>query len=537
MSYLPPEIAPYVKYAAPPVIGAVIGYVTNRVAIKMLFRPLKAWRVGGIRVPMTPGVIPAKRADLADNMAEVVGDHLLTGREISEGLQQDIFQEQLLFLIEEKLKAVLDNDLDSLPSLIPNKYTIYFDIASKTVTYQIKGNIHTFIHSDGFAAIINDMVENRLEDFLNREISSILTVDNRDTFYLFIEKSMTKMFASAEMEQWLDDFVHQKVDSVLSQEKSLADFLPQSLQELLLETIDKQTTPLLVKLSTLVNDQEVRDKVVKGVCAGVDSFIESLGSMADMVRGFLNIEMVEKKVHEYLEEKNDDIVAWLQSEKVHARVQTTIRERTLDFLSKPVSSYVPSGDERVVEDFCARVTSQILLLLRDEEVAATLSLMIRSNIENYIDSGDMKIKKAVSELVGHESLATGRSRFKGEILSLIRSDQTIASLDSMVDSMVDNLLARRIGRLARIIPTGVRQGAAEALKNLASAMLKTGVPNLVQTLNIKKIVTKRVNSLDLLKLEGLLLTIMEEQFKYINLFGALLGFLIGCLNLLFLYRL
>ena len=82
MSYLPPELFPYIKYAAPPVVGAIIGYVTNKVAIKMLFRPLRAWRLGGIRIPMTPGVVPSKRLELAQNMGEVVGDHLLTSKEI-----------------------------------------------------------------------------------------------------------------------------------------------------------------------------------------------------------------------------------------------------------------------------------------------------------------------------------------------------------------------------------------------------------------------------------------------------------------------
>jgi uncharacterized membrane protein YheB (UPF0754 family) len=48
------------------------------------------------------------------------------------------------------------------------------------------------------------------------------------------------------------------------------------------------------------------------------------------------------------------------------------------------------------------------------------------------------------------------------------------------------------------------------------------------------VVAEKVDSLDLLKLERLLLSIMEEQFKYINLFGALLGFLIGCANLVLL---
>jgi len=537
MSYLPPEMAPYIKYAAPPVIGAIIGYVTNRVAIKMLFRPLRTWRVAGIRVPMTPGVIPAKREDLAENMGEVVGDHLLTGKEISNGLQQDIFQEQLLFLIEEKMKSFLGDDLATLPSLIPDKYYVYFDIARKTITYQIKENIHLFINSEEFSSIVGEMVDNRIEDFLRHDLSSIVSESNRDALYLFFEKNMTKMFASAEMKQWVDDFVHQKVYAALQQEKAIADFLPQSLHELLLATIEKQTAPLLLKLSSLVSDEDVRDKIVKGVCSGVDNFIESLGSMADMVRGFLKMETVEEKVHEYLVEKNDDIVLWLQSEKVHSRVKTTIRDRSLDFLNKPISSYVATDDNQVVEDFCAQFTRQLLLLIRDKQVATTLSLMIRSNVENYIDSGDIKVKTAVSELLGHESMAAGKLRLKGEILSLIKSDQTRSSIDSMTGIMIDNLLSRRIGKLAKIIPVGVRDGVSGAFKNLASTMLKSGVPDLVKTLNIKKIVTKKVNSLNLLKLEGLLLTIMEEQFKYINLFGALLGFLIGCLNILFLYRL
>ena len=49
----------------------------------MLFRPLHPWHIFGLRVPMTPGVIPAKRHQLAENMGEVVGDHLLTSKEIA----------------------------------------------------------------------------------------------------------------------------------------------------------------------------------------------------------------------------------------------------------------------------------------------------------------------------------------------------------------------------------------------------------------------------------------------------------------------
>ena len=53
------------KYIATPLIGAVIGYVTNWIAVKMLFRPRKEVRVFGKRLPFTPGVIPRGQARLA----------------------------------------------------------------------------------------------------------------------------------------------------------------------------------------------------------------------------------------------------------------------------------------------------------------------------------------------------------------------------------------------------------------------------------------------------------------------------------------
>lgn len=65
-------------------------------------------------------------------------------------------------------------------------------------------------------------------------------------------------------------------------------------------------------------------------------------------------------------------------------------------------------------------------------------------------------------------------------------------------------------------------------------MLATEVPGLVHFLNIRFIVTQRVDSLDLLSLEGLLLSIMVEQLNCINLLVTLLGFIISCCNLLFL---
>ncbi|MCI5131793.1 MAG: DUF445 family protein, partial [Candidatus Electrothrix sp. EH2] len=92
--------------------------------------------------------------------------------------------------------------------------------------------------------------------------------------------------------------------------------------------------------------------------------------------------------------------------------------------------------------------------------------------------------------------------------------------------------SRPLGVLRNLMPAGVRKGITEYIVLTANKILVREVPGLVRTLNIKDMVTEKVDSLDLMRLERLLLSIMEEQFKYINLFGALLGFLIGLLNLL-----
>ena len=44
-----------------PVIGAGIGYITNWIAVKMMFRPIKEYKIGKLRIPFTPGIIPKNK--------------------------------------------------------------------------------------------------------------------------------------------------------------------------------------------------------------------------------------------------------------------------------------------------------------------------------------------------------------------------------------------------------------------------------------------------------------------------------------------
>ena len=155
-------------------------------------------------------------------------------------------------------------------------------------------------------------------------------------------------------------------------------------------------------------------------------------------------------------------------------------------------------------------------------------------MESHFESEATSLQQVGTMLLGEESLAAKKTWLKQELCSILQSPETFDTIESLIDSMAAALLQKKIGKMANIIPIGVKDGMARSLQKTTSAMLAAEVPGLVESLNIKNIVTEKVNSLDLLKLEGLLLSIMQEQFKYINLFGGLLGFIIGCGNLFFL---
>jgi uncharacterized membrane protein YheB (UPF0754 family) len=65
-------------FAVPPVAGAIIAYVTNVIAIKMLFRPLREIRIFGLKLPFTPGVLPRQRNKLALSIGAMVERELIT---------------------------------------------------------------------------------------------------------------------------------------------------------------------------------------------------------------------------------------------------------------------------------------------------------------------------------------------------------------------------------------------------------------------------------------------------------------------------
>lgn len=83
----------WLQILSAPIIGAIIGYSTNYIAVKMLFRPLYPITIGKFKVPFTPGIIPKRKPALARAIGQMVGKSLVGEEEIRQILTSDSMKE------------------------------------------------------------------------------------------------------------------------------------------------------------------------------------------------------------------------------------------------------------------------------------------------------------------------------------------------------------------------------------------------------------------------------------------------------------
>ncbi len=70
-------------------ISGLIGYFTNYIAVKMLFRPRTEKHIFGKRIPFTPGIIPKNQPRLARALGAAVSEQLLTGEDLKAALSSE----------------------------------------------------------------------------------------------------------------------------------------------------------------------------------------------------------------------------------------------------------------------------------------------------------------------------------------------------------------------------------------------------------------------------------------------------------------
>lgn len=96
-------------------IGGLIGWITNILAIKLLFRPINPIKIPLLNIEIL-GLIPKRKKEIAENIGQVVATELLSMDDlINEALKEDD-KDQFINHITLKLKGILNEKLSFIPA-------------------------------------------------------------------------------------------------------------------------------------------------------------------------------------------------------------------------------------------------------------------------------------------------------------------------------------------------------------------------------------------------------------------------------------
>jgi len=148
------------------VVAAVIGWITNLLAIRMIFRPLHP-----VRIPVVgwelQGIIPKRRDEIAVNIGKMVEQELISMDDIVDMVVQGENKDKLLYNIKQNVNRIID---EKLPSLVPNfiRENI-FKYTSKSIDEEadkfIDSVVYDIMHQSGSTISIAKMVEDKINSF------------------------------------------------------------------------------------------------------------------------------------------------------------------------------------------------------------------------------------------------------------------------------------------------------------------------------------------------------------------------------------
>ncbi|MGB5824472.1 MAG: DUF445 family protein [Proteocatella sp.] len=156
------------------VVGGLIGWMTNVIAIKLLFRPLIPIKIPIINMEII-GLIPKRRLDIAKNIGETVHNELVSIDDIGEKLLSPENKEWLVTEIKGKISSVIEQKMAMLPSGI--KFMVMGmagDVVDKEIGGFIDEKSDEFVKKAGENVNIGEMVEEKINQFELEKIEDII---------------------------------------------------------------------------------------------------------------------------------------------------------------------------------------------------------------------------------------------------------------------------------------------------------------------------------------------------------------------------
>ena len=277
----------FTHYLLPPLVGAVIGYFTNLIAVKMLFFPHEEKHIFGHRVPFTPGAIPKGKARLAKAAGKIVQNDLFTREDISGKLLTEEVERPLI----DKVMSILDENIRDTGIILtgsPEKY----DKLEKSFVELLETKITDALLRMDIPALVRDEGRRVLREQAARNgLLRLVVSDN------LIDKAMKSV--SDKMEEFI--FMH----------------APEMISEITESRIHDlgERTPLHVLEQAGYDPEYVRKKITEAYRESVVNAVNSalkridVASIVEDKINSMSVEELEKGVLQVMKEELNMIVS------------------------------------------------------------------------------------------------------------------------------------------------------------------------------------------------------------------------------------
>ncbi|MDR2259067.1 MAG: DUF445 family protein [Treponema sp.] len=457
--------------AVPPLVGAVIGFITNVIAIKMLFRPLKEIRVFGIRLPFTPGILPRQRHKLADSIGAMVERELLTPDIIRRRLQRDDVRGGIKSSVSRYTEQFLRLPLEAL--LEPASFSPLKDVALSV----FRGFISSPVYDECIAIFSDSLAENFLAgDLSRRSFNDLAGTELGEKITALAEEFIAGEFAA-------------EAETISSSLIAAADRSYPRAVELLIRFLNRRT---------------VREQLEDQGRIFLTSVILKLNVFQ---RFFISTGQYDKTLHERMPEIIDDLISQLGALLADSEIRGTMLQWGRETVCRLFSGGpLPQNAARFLSRMIGRQLDKPLGGIPGNPGGEGVSALMRNSLSRIKNTILADTGGGNSGALSLFSAFTGkfRERYGTETLS------RILSIGPEQKDAVDSLICDAVFRIA---------------DEQAGAVLGA--------INVRAMVSERIDSLDMIRVERIILDVMANQLKWIDLFGAILGFLIGLFQALF----
>ncbi len=497
------------------------GYAGAWIAVRMLFRPREALKVLGITV-FPQGMIPRHRDKLANAIGKAVGEELVSHETILHELTGNDF-------LRKKIQKVIDAYTDELlslehPSLIeslPKNVREPVLDAISALQRKLADHIRSILKSEESLDAIRSFVTRRVDEVLGQRVSSVIDDETFESIITFLEGRVRTAVQARNFETTIGDFINRHLDDLIRSETPLSKMFTDDAVALLKEKAAEQIEPAIHQLTELAAAEKTRNQIGALIKHEVHDYYENLPFFKKIFVSRENlIDDVDDLVNESLPKRIEET---LRGEFFAEEARSFINISIDNALAKPLPDMLGQIAPEQLERLRAQVTRSVLSLMRSEQTIAGITAYLRETLERFrphsID--------AILQLLHSESEEKLKAMLSDGLLDIIGREETSNIINEMLAGQIDRLLSMPIGKLSDHIPDAKIREASTSLTDAIVAATSAKLPEAIAEFDVAGLVREKIQGYPAEKLEALVMSVAKEHLRKIELFGAFFGLIIG----------